>query len=77
MFDVYQEDISDEIGSQDKKSTSSEATDQHLLIHAPVELRNGCSRKKRHLFLLNNSLLISNTRYICTTSSHYYKMHFH
>jgi hypothetical protein len=77
VFDVYQEDISTEMGTKDKKTTSSEVTDRKLLIHGPVELRNGWHRKKRHLFLFDDSLLISNTRYIRTTSSpDYHKMHF-
>nr|XP_020018108.1 rho GTPase-activating protein 20-like [Castor canadensis] len=41
---------------------SSMATYQNLLIHGPVELGNGWHRKKRHLFLFRDYLLISNTR---------------
>ncbi|XP_070115801.1 rho GTPase-activating protein 20-like isoform X2 [Equus caballus] len=37
--------------------------DHTLLIHGPVELKRGWRRQKRHLFLLSDLLLITNTNY--------------
>jgi hypothetical protein len=62
---------------QDEKILSSMVTYKNLLIHGPVELGSGWHRKKRHLFLFRDYLLIANTRYIYPTSSpDYYNMHF-
>jgi hypothetical protein len=76
LFNVYQEDIYTERETKNEK-TSLEVTERKHLIHGPVKLTNGWHRKKRHLFLFSDALLILNSRYICTKSSpDCHKMHF-
>ncbi|XP_069878150.1 rho GTPase-activating protein 20-like isoform X1 [Dipodomys merriami] len=49
--------------AQQDTPVSLEDNDRALLIHSPVQMRRGWSRKKRHLFLFSNVLLVSNTKY--------------
>ncbi|XP_073908422.1 rho GTPase-activating protein 20-like isoform X1 [Castor canadensis] len=56
------EDIYTERETKNEK-TSLEVTERKHLIHGPVKLTNGWHRKKRHLFLFSDALLILNSRY--------------
>ncbi|XP_034507075.1 rho GTPase-activating protein 20 [Ailuropoda melanoleuca] len=52
-----------EVDTRSESTTSSEGASCTLLIHSPVELKRGWRRQKRHLFLFNDLLLMSNTKY--------------
>lgn len=47
-------------------STTAEDTGRTLLMHSPVQLGTGWRKKRRHLFLFSDLLLISNTKYVYT-----------
>nr|XP_023502585.1 rho GTPase-activating protein 20 isoform X2 [Equus caballus] len=60
---LSRESSSVEVDTHSENATSSESAGRTLLIHGPVELRRGWRRQKRHLFLLSDLLLITNTNY--------------
>lgn len=47
---------------------SSGGTHQTLLLQGPVELRRGWRKKKQHLFLSSDLLVVSNSSYVLTMS---------
>ncbi|KAM4834326.1 rho GTPase-activating protein 20-like isoform 1-T1 [Thomomys bottae] len=49
--------------AQKDSPVSPEVTSRALLIHSPVQMRRGWRRRKRHLFLFSDVLLVSNTKY--------------
>ncbi|XP_069878149.1 rho GTPase-activating protein 20-like isoform X2 [Dipodomys merriami] len=60
---LHEESHLSEEDAQQDTPVSLEDNDRALLIHSPVQMRRGWSRKKRHLFLFSNVLLVSNTKY--------------
>lgn len=66
---LFRESSSVEVDTHSENATSSESAGRTLLIHGPVELKRGWRRQKRHLFLLSDLLLITNTKYVYTTGS--------
>ncbi|XP_039109745.1 rho GTPase-activating protein 20-like isoform X1 [Hyaena hyaena] len=52
-----------EMDAHNENSTSAEGATCTLLLHGPVELKQGWKRQKRHLFLFSDLLLMSNTNY--------------
>ncbi|XP_070094475.1 rho GTPase-activating protein 20-like isoform X1 [Equus caballus] len=60
---LRRESSSVEVDTHSENATSSESAGRTLLIHGPVELKRGWRRQKRHLFLLSDLLLITNTNY--------------
>ncbi|XP_069878084.1 rho GTPase-activating protein 20-like [Dipodomys merriami] len=50
--------------AQQNTPVSLEDNDRALVIHSPVQMRRGWRRKKRHLFLFSDVLLVSNTKYM-------------
>ncbi|XP_070345256.1 rho GTPase-activating protein 20-like [Equus asinus] len=63
LSEEVRESSSVEVDTHSENATSSESTGRTLLIHGPVELKRGWRRQKRHLFLLSDLLLITNTNY--------------
>ncbi|XP_069878623.1 rho GTPase-activating protein 20-like isoform X2 [Dipodomys merriami] len=60
---LHEESHLSEEDAQQDTPVSLEDNDRALLIHSPVQMRRGGRRKKRHLFLFSNVLLVSNTKY--------------
>ncbi|XP_069878087.1 rho GTPase-activating protein 20-like [Dipodomys merriami] len=60
---LHEESHLSEEDAQQDTPVSLEDNDRALLIHSPVQMRRGWRRKKRHLFLFSNVLLVSNTKY--------------
>ncbi|XP_069878088.1 rho GTPase-activating protein 20-like [Dipodomys merriami] len=60
---LHEESHLSEEDAQQDTPVSLEDNDRALLIHSPVQMRRGRRRKKRHLFLFSNVLLVSNTKY--------------
>ncbi|KAF0885336.1 RHG20 protein, partial [Crocuta crocuta] len=52
-----------EMDAHNENSTSAEGATCTLLLHGPVELKQGWKRQKRHLFLFSDLLVMSNTNY--------------
>ncbi|XP_014639975.1 PREDICTED: rho GTPase-activating protein 20-like [Ceratotherium simum simum] len=52
-----------EVDAHSENATSPEGAGRTPLIHSPVELKRGCRKEKRHLFLFSDLLLITNTNY--------------
>ncbi|XP_049487064.1 rho GTPase-activating protein 20-like [Panthera uncia] len=60
---LIRESSSVDMDAHSENTTSSGGATHTLLIHGPVELKQGWRRQKRHLFLFNDLLLMTNTDY--------------
>ncbi|XP_069878082.1 rho GTPase-activating protein 20-like [Dipodomys merriami] len=60
---VQQKSNHPEQKSQEDRPLSLEKPCRTLLIHSPVQMQKGCKRKKQHLFLFTDLLLVTNAKY--------------